>query len=73
MIDETADLESQTFTLTLSGEYIKVIMNALHFTHGFMGGVDAEIQEQTVQVNNAIVDQVTQQIPEEEQVEDGEF
>jgi len=62
-LDESLDLESQTFNLTLTGESIKIIMSSLHFSHGFFGGVDTEIQDQTVAVNNEIVSQVTEQIP----------
>ena len=62
MIDETLDLESQQFTLLLSGAQVKIIMEALHFSHGFLGGVDAEVQESVVEVNNTIVEQITAQI-----------
>lgn len=70
MIDETLDLESQSFNLLLSGEQIKIIMEALHFSHGFLGGLDADVQESVVAVNNAIVDQVTEQIEETDVVND---
>jgi hypothetical protein len=75
VLDETLDLESQNFDLVLSGESIKIIMEALHFSHGFFGGVDASLQEQIIEVNNLLVEQVMEQIPlgaivEEESTDD---
>ena len=69
MIDETLDLESETFHFTLTGERVKVIMGALEFSHGFLGGVDVELQEQIVAANNDIADQITQQISESTETE----